>query len=65
MKKQIGPAAIVGAVVVLAGLMFGLYRVFLAPRGPDPAAAAAEHQNMADFYKNQGKTGGEGAKAPQ
>lgn len=62
MKKPIGLAAIAGSVVVLAALLFGMYRVFLAPSGPDPAAAAPEHQNMADFYKNQGKVGGQRGK---
>ena len=57
MKKQIGPAAIIGAVVILAALVFGLYKITLAPSGPDPAAAAPEHKDMAEFYKNQGRTG--------
>ena len=55
MQKQIGPAAIAGAVVALAVLVFLLYKFTMAPKGPDPAAAAPEHKNMADFYKNQGK----------
>jgi len=55
MKQNVGPAAIVGAVVVLALLLFALYRVTLAPKGPNPAAAAAEHKDMAEFYRNQGR----------
>ncbi|MDX1931661.1 MAG: hypothetical protein SFU56_03565 [Capsulimonadales bacterium] len=55
MKQNIGPAAIIGAVVVLGLILFGLYRVTLAPKGPDPAAAAEEHKDMAEFYRNQGK----------
>ena len=60
MKQNIGPIAIVGAVVFLAVVVFVLYKVTLAPKGPDPAAAAPEHKNMADFYRNQGRPGGQG-----
>jgi hypothetical protein len=58
MSKNVGIFAIVGAVVVLAVLVFVLYKVTLAPKGPDPAKAAPEHKDMAEFYRNQGKPGG-------
>jgi hypothetical protein len=59
MKQNVGPAAIVGAVVVVIALLFALYKFTLAPKGPNPAAAAAEHRNMAEFYRNQGHVGGQ------
>jgi hypothetical protein len=59
MKQNIGPAAIVGAVVVVIALLFVLYKFTLAPKGPDPAAAAPEHRDMAEFYRNQGRVGGQ------
>jgi hypothetical protein len=58
MKQNIGVFAIVGGVVFLAVLVFILYKVTLAPKGPDPAAAAPEHKDMAEFYRNQGRPGG-------
>jgi len=59
MKQNVGPAAIVGAVVVVVLLLFVLYKFTLAPKGPDPAAAAPEHKDMAEFYRNQGRVGGD------
>jgi hypothetical protein len=65
MKQNVGVAAIVGAVALIAVVVFVLYKVTLAPKGPDPAAAAPEHKNMAEFYRNQGRVGGSsGAPAP-
>lgn len=57
MKQNIGVIAIVGGVVFLAVVMFILYKVTLAPKGPDPATAAPEHRDMAEFYRNQGRVG--------
>ncbi len=60
MKQNIGPAAIAGAVVFIVVVLFALYKFTLAPKGPDPAAAADEHKDMAAFYRNQGHVGGSG-----
>ena len=65
MKKQIGPAAIVGAVVALGALLYGMYSLNFKSKDPDPALAAPEHQNMAEFYKNQGKVGGSSGQTGQ
>jgi hypothetical protein len=58
MKQQIGPAAVIAGVVVIAVLVFVLYKTFFSSKDPDPAAAAPQHKSMADFYKNQGRPGG-------
>ena len=59
MKQNVGPVALVGAVVVVIALLFALYKFTIAPKGPDPAAAAPEHTDMAAFYRNQGHVGGQ------
>jgi hypothetical protein len=59
MKQNVGPAAIAGAVVLVIVLLFALYKFTLAPKGPNPAAAAPEHRDMAEFYRNQGRVGGQ------
>jgi hypothetical protein len=55
MQKNVGPMAIGGAVVALVILMVVLYNMWFAPKGPDPALAAPEHKDMAEFYRNQGR----------
>ena len=55
MQSKAGPIAVVGAVIVLLALLFGLYRHFFAPHSPEPdPSVAAEHKDMADFYRNHG-----------
>lgn len=63
MKQNAGLAAIAGAVVVVGLIVFLIYKFTLAPKGPDPAAAAAEHQDMSAFYRNQGRRSGQGGGA--
>ena len=41
MKQKIGPAVIVAAVVVLAVLMYGVYKVAFQPQSPEPSASSA------------------------
>lgn len=62
-KQKVGPAIIIGAVLALGVLLFVLYRATLGPKGPNPADAAPEHRNMADFYRNQGRVGSGGGTA--
>lgn len=57
MKQKIGLPAIIGAVVLLIGLVFTLYKFTLAPPAIDPKAAE-EHKDMGEFYRSQGRPGG-------
>lgn len=56
MKQNLHPAAIAVAVVLVLGIIgFFIYRSSAPPS--IPPEAAAEHKDMSEWYRNQGKPG--------